>query len=129
MSEHVKRLVTALCVAFSVASCARAPKPRAPQPAPPNASAVAANRETAGVRQPSPVNPLARLVPLPQRVEPASGEPFTFTPQTAIVPSENTPLVLNVAAQLVTFVRRATGVTPPILVAHEPVAPASVIGL
>ena len=103
-------------------SCARTPKPKVPKPTP------ASPQPTAVTRQPT-SDPSLRLVPLPQRVELASGDPFTFTAQTTIVPSDANPLVMNVAAQLLTFVRRATGVAPTIVVAREPAAPASVIAL
>ena len=78
------------------------------------ALAVAAGLEALAV--PDPHDALARLLPLPQRVEAAAGERFTFTPQTAIVAGDNQPLVMSIATQLVAFVRRATGVAPPILV-------------
>jgi hexosaminidase len=118
------RLVLFLVLAM-MAACARAPKPKAPQPPPPSPPAVAADRSSAAVRQSS---ALARLLPLPQRIEPATGEPFTFTPQTTIVSGDNNPLVMNVARQLATFVRRATSVAPPIA-PREPAEPASVIAL
>lgn len=124
MIEHVNRLASVLCVALTAVSCARAPKP---QPTP-------ASRQPSSVNPPSPRSGngaagLARVLPLPQRIEPARGEPFTFGSQITIVTSEANPLVLNVAAQLLTFVRRATGVAPNILVAREPAAPASVMAL
>jgi hexosaminidase len=116
-----------LVLALTV-SCARAPKPKAPQPAPATPQSTTVNREPTVNPRPSTDNPLARLVPLPERIEPASGEPFTFTPQTTILSSEGNPLVMNVATQLATFVRRATGVAPTIA-AREPTEPASVIAL
>ncbi len=73
-------------------------------------------------------DPLGRLVPLPQRVEPAGGAPFTLTPQTVIVAPEGAR-AMDVAAQLLTFIRRASGVAPQILVAREPAAPGNVIAL
>ncbi|PYR89225.1 MAG: beta-N-acetylhexosaminidase, partial [Acidobacteria bacterium] len=125
-----------VCLVLVITACARTPKPKTPQPAPPTPRPAAENPPTSVNRQPPSVkpqpstnNPFAGLLPLPQRLEPASGEPFTFTPATTIVPSESSPLVMNVAAQLSTFVRRATGLAAPILVAREPAAPASVIAL
>src|SRR4051794_14107717 len=117
------------CLSLALAlSCARAPKPRAPQPAPATSPPAAENAPRSVSHQPSSPQ-LARLLPLPQRVEAAAGERFTFTPQTTIVAGENQPLVMNVAAQLVAFLRRATGVVPPVVAGPEPAPPATVIAL
>jgi hexosaminidase len=68
-------------------------------------------------------------MPLPQSVEPAAGAPFTLTSGITIVVSEESPLVTNVAAELQTYLRRATGVAPALLVAREPVSPDNVVAL
>ncbi len=106
MFEHVRRLASVLCVALSLVFCAGA------------ATAQPAD------------NQLTRIVPLPQTIEPTAGAPpFTFTSPVTIVTSDGNPLVMNVAAQLSTLVRRATGAPPTILAGREPVPPANVIAL
>jgi hexosaminidase len=130
MPEHVNRFISVLCVALTVASCARAPKPRSPQPAPASPQPTSASPPpSADKRTPSSDNRLARLVPLPQRVEPAGGEPFRFTSPITIAVSDGNPLVMDVAAQLQTFVRRASGLRPTILAAREPAPSANVVAL
>jgi hexosaminidase len=64
-------------------------------------------------------SPLAGLLPLPQRVEPAAGGPFTITPITVIASNDRTAPVMNVVRQLTTFVRRATGTMPKTLFASD----------
>ena len=119
---------SALLPLLLIAACARTPPPRtapAPQaaaPGPPPATSPA----PATVAPDD--DPLGRLVPLPQRIEAAAGAPFTITPQTVIVVPAGAP-PMTVATQLLAFIRRASGLSPEIVVAREPAQPASVIAL
>src|SRR6476619_771565 len=131
MTQRIWRLILVLAV---IAGCARAPKPKAPQPAPPSPPAAAPKPPsppgagtTAG--QPQSANALTRLMPLPESIEAGAGAPFTLTSGLTIVVSEDSPLVTNVAAELQTFLRRATGAVPTILVARGPVSPDNVFAL
>jgi hexosaminidase len=68
-------------------------------------------------------------MPLPESIEAGAGAPFTLTSGLTIVVSEDSPLVTSVAAELQTFLRRATGAVPTILVARGPVSPDNVFAL
>jgi hexosaminidase len=102
-----------------LASCARAPKPNAPQ-APP---AVAAPAPSAPA--PPPRAPVASaLVPLPALIEPGRGDGFTITPKTLIVGRSGAPEVGRIAAMLSEFCRRSTGI--PLAVQAAGLAPDAV---
>jgi hexosaminidase len=78
---------------LALVSCARAPKPHAPQAQSPSAAALPA------------------LVPLPAVLEPGRGDGFTITPTTVILANAD-PAVRRIAADLAERIRRATGITP-----------------
>jgi hexosaminidase len=78
---------------LALVSCARAPKPHAPQAQTPSAAALPA------------------LVPLPVLVEIGPGQYFTITPTTVILANAD-PAVRRIAADLAERIRRATGITP-----------------
>jgi hexosaminidase len=96
-----------LVVASCGASCARAPKPNAPQAAPPPPTA----QSPAPAPAPSPPH---ALVPFPSVVESGTGDGFTITPKTLIIGGRGGPEVARIAAVFGEFCRRATGSPRPI---------------
>jgi hexosaminidase len=89
----------AVCLAAVLVSCARASKPKGPQPMPTPAATV---------RLTSP-----SILPLPKRMTVGSGPGFSIGADSRIYVT-NTPAALRVAGQLASFVARSTGVVPSI---------------
>jgi hexosaminidase len=109
-TEDRRGLRAAVCLTLIVASCARAPQPKAPQgaPAPPPAAAPSA--------APAPASPAAvppALVPFPRSLTVGPGPGLSVGPGTQIFVT-NSPPALRIAGQLASFIARSTGVMPAI---------------
>jgi hexosaminidase len=109
-TEDWRRLRAAVCMTLVLASCARAPRPKASPPATTHAPAPAAA-----------ASPFDALVPFPSVVESGTGEGFTITPKTSIVALSAGPDAGRIAAMLAEFCRRSTGA--PLAVRAAGVAP------
>ncbi|HEX9366942.1 MAG TPA: family 20 glycosylhydrolase [Vicinamibacterales bacterium] len=96
---------------LALATCARAPKPKAPQG--PSPVATPAPAPSAPVSSPRPPV-LPALVPLPALIEAGRGNGFTITPKTLIIGRSGGPEVRRVALMLSELCRRSTGVLPAV---------------
>jgi len=119
-----RRAVAAIAAVVLVAACSHNPKPsppaapHAPSPAPPApapAPQPPAVQPPPEPRPPSPRAALPALVPLPALVEARSGEPFTINADTTIVISSASAAVQSDGRQMAEFIRRASGITPSVL--------------
>jgi hexosaminidase len=105
---------------LALVSCARAPKPHAPQGPPPVAAPA-----------PSPSAPVPpALVPFPSMVEPGRGDGFTITPKTLIIGRSGGPDVARLSVMLSEFCRRSMGIPPSVQaagLAHDAVGEGGLI--
>jgi hexosaminidase len=113
-AEDWRGLTAAACMVLAFASCARAPKPKAPQGA-----ATPATSMTTPARAGT-ASPLDALVPQPARIERRSGDGFTLTPATVVLVAASDPAVTAIAGQLAEWVRRSTGAKPEVQPASSP---------
>jgi hexosaminidase len=102
--EDWRGLTAAACMALAFASCARAPKPKAPQGATPPATAAVTTDST-------PVLP--DLLPSPAHVTMGAGQGLSIGPDSKIFVT-NTPAALRIAGELASIIARSTGFRPAI---------------
>ncbi len=106
-------LCASVVMATLFVGCARAPKPKVPQPVP---AAPAQPPAT----QPAPVSNVPAFLPQPALVETGGGAGFEINADTGIMIQTGNSDVQKAAAQIADLIRRGTGLTPKIVVAPQP---------